>query len=108
MSSVTASRSSRTGVTGGGGNGGNPGSGGMTVDGVFLPYVEHFPPDTTACIFWLKNRRPEVWRERVIVDANVRREAEGLTDEELIRIARGGSPGAASPARGPAKPDPVH
>src|SRR2546421_609115 len=62
---------------------------------VLVPYVEHFPPDTTACIFWLKNRRPEDWRERVIVDANVRREAEGLTDEELIRIARGGSPGAA-------------
>lgn len=26
--------------------------------------VEHVPPDTTACIFWLKNRRPEQWRDR--------------------------------------------
>ena len=26
-------------------------------------YVEHFPPDTTACIFWLKNRQPELWRD---------------------------------------------
>lgn len=25
---------------------------------------EHVPPDTTACIFWLKNRRPELWRDR--------------------------------------------
>ena len=25
----------------------------------------HYPPDTTACIFWLKNRRPERWRDRV-------------------------------------------
>jgi hypothetical protein len=25
---------------------------------------EHVPPDTTAGIFWLKNRRPEAWRER--------------------------------------------
>lgn len=25
---------------------------------------EHVPPDTTACIFWLKNRRPEQWRDK--------------------------------------------
>lgn len=25
-------------------------------------YVEHYPPDTTACIFWLKNRKAEAWR----------------------------------------------
>lgn len=24
--------------------------------------IEHVPPDTTACIFWLKNRRPETYR----------------------------------------------
>jgi hypothetical protein len=23
--------------------------------------IEHHPPDTTACIFWLKNRQPEKW-----------------------------------------------
>lgn len=28
-------------------------------------YVERYPPDTTACIFWLKNRRPDVWRDKV-------------------------------------------
>jgi transposase-like protein len=27
------------------------------------PYVEHVPPDTVACIFWLKNRRPDEWRD---------------------------------------------
>src|SRR5262245_30989656 len=27
--------------------------------------VEHYPPDTTACIFWLKNRQPEKWRDKV-------------------------------------------
>ena len=24
---------------------------------------KHYPPDTTAAIFWLKNRRPESWRD---------------------------------------------
>jgi hypothetical protein len=31
---------------------------------VYAPYTEHYPPDTTAMIFWLKNRRPEQWREK--------------------------------------------
>jgi hypothetical protein len=26
---------------------------------------EHVPPDTTACIFWLKNRRRDEWRDKV-------------------------------------------
>lgn len=29
-----------------------------------VPYVERYPPDVTACIFWLKNRRPAQWRDR--------------------------------------------
>lgn len=29
------------------------------------PYVEHYPPDTTACIFWLKNRRRAEWRDKI-------------------------------------------
>lgn len=32
---------------------------------VIVPYREHIPPDTTACIFWLKNRRPDLWRDKV-------------------------------------------
>jgi len=30
-----------------------------------VPYVEHVPPDTTACIFWLKNRDKANWRDKV-------------------------------------------
>ena len=26
--------------------------------------VKHIPPDTTAQIFWLKNRRPDRWRDK--------------------------------------------
>lgn len=29
-----------------------------------VPYIERYPPDSTACIFWLKNRQREQWRER--------------------------------------------
>jgi hypothetical protein len=29
-----------------------------------VPYVEHYPPDTAACVFWLKSRRPAKWRDR--------------------------------------------
>ncbi len=30
---------------------------------VYAPYIEHCAPDTTACIFWLKNRRQQQWRD---------------------------------------------
>jgi hypothetical protein len=28
------------------------------------PIIKHFPPDVTAQIFWLKNRKPKQWRDR--------------------------------------------
>lgn len=28
------------------------------------PLTKHYPPDTTACIFWLKNRQPDKWRDK--------------------------------------------
>ncbi|MGK7870776.1 hypothetical protein [Falsiroseomonas sp. E2-1-a20] len=31
---------------------------------VIVPYREHVAPDTTAAIFWLKNRRPKEWRDK--------------------------------------------
>ncbi len=31
---------------------------------VYAEYDEHTPPDTTAAIFWLKNRRPGQWRDK--------------------------------------------
>ena len=54
-------------------------------------YIEHYPPDTTAAIFWLKNRQPEKWRDRKEIDANVNLsdELESMTDEQLTAIVRG-------------------
>lgn len=31
---------------------------------VRVPIRKIYPPDTTAAIFWLKNRRPKEWRDR--------------------------------------------
>ena len=31
---------------------------------VYATYTEVIAPETTACIFWLKNRDPENWRDR--------------------------------------------
>lgn len=35
---------------------------------LIVPYTERFPPDTTAAIFWLKNRQPALWRDKQEVD----------------------------------------
>lgn len=56
-----------------------------------VPYTEHYPPDTTAAIFWLKNRRPEQWRDRHDV-SSVNVDLSHCTDEELERIAAGEDP----------------
>ena len=32
---------------------------------VKTPMRKHYPPDTTAAIFWLKNRKPKEWRDRI-------------------------------------------
>ena len=37
---------------------------------VYADYVEHYPPDPTSMIFWLKNRRPDQWKDRVDVTSN--------------------------------------
>jgi len=32
---------------------------------VETPIRKHYPPDTTAAIFWLKNRRRQQWRDKI-------------------------------------------
>lgn len=66
--------------------GGNSGS-----DVEQVPYVEHYPPDTAAAIFWLKNRQPEKWRDKQETDHRFpdlpREEAAGRI-AELLNGAR--------------------
>lgn len=42
----------------------------VAADGTItkVDFTEHYPPDTTAAIFWLKNRRRDVWRDRHEID----------------------------------------
>lgn len=47
----------------------------------------HIPADTTAQIFWLKNRRPKEWRERVEVETNT--EELNKVTELLNKIEQG-------------------
>ena len=37
-------------------------------DPVYAPFRAKIAPDTTAAIFWLKNRSPEAWRDKKEVD----------------------------------------
>ncbi len=41
-------------------------------------YVKHYPPDPTSMIFWLKNRQPERWREKIEVSNLSETELESL------------------------------
>ena len=31
---------------------------------ILTPLIKHYPPDTTAAIFWLKNRQRDKWRDK--------------------------------------------
>jgi hypothetical protein len=64
------------------------------------PHRIHVPPDTTAMIFWLKNRRAEQWRDKT--EHVHRHEVTNMSDHDLTRIAAEGSTGAAT-----AKVDPT-
>ncbi len=55
---------------------------------VYAPYVEHMPPDVTACIFWMKNRMPERWRDVQNVDHAIGKyiiSDRPMTEEEWAR-----------------------
>jgi len=53
--------------------------------------IKEVIPDTTAQIFWLKNRKPEQWRDKRDIDVKGNMEInnpyEGLTKEQLLKLA---------------------
>ena len=73
--------------------GGNRGSKARVVE-----YTEHYAPDPTSCVFWLKNRRPDQWRDAQRIDSAIGHyvlSERPMTVDEWIRertIADGGEP----------------
>src|SRR5215218_6429731 len=58
----------------------------MVVDKAvrIVTYTARMPPDTTACIFWLKNRNPEEWRDKTQVEPSwAGKKPSEMTNEEL-------------------------
>ena len=54
---------------------------------------KHIPANQTSQIFWLKNRKPETWRDKRDIDLSGQVDANpfgGLTEEELRKLARNG------------------
>ena len=50
---------------------------------VIVPTTKHYPPDTAAGIFWLKNRQPQKWRDKQEVEHSGKLEYELVLPEEL-------------------------
>ena len=45
---------------------------------------KEFPPDVTAQIFWLKNRKPKEWRDKQQIDTNI-----SIGENDVVRIGYG-------------------
>jgi hypothetical protein len=77
---------------------------------VTADYTVQLPPDVRACIFWLRNRQPEQWREnRPLVtkeDDNPNWVSELEAASERVRLAAVAEHAARSAAEGPALPVP--
>ena len=43
---------------------------------IIVPTIKHYPPDSVAAIFWLKNRRPDKWMDKPISEPTGEEEAE--------------------------------
>lgn len=68
---------------------------------VYAPYTEHVAPDTTAAIFWLKNRRSAAWRDKTEVHHT--HSIDAMSDDELERIASAGRDGDSAPPVDPSQ-----
>lgn len=57
------------------------------IDGKIIKtqIVRTYPPDTTAMIFWLKNRKPKDWRDKRETEISGSLNLTDMTDDELER-----------------------
>lgn len=56
---------------------------GMTKEGIVVPLRKVAHPNTTALIFWLKNRSPEMWRDNArLTDAQIKK---ALAETEFVK-----------------------
>lgn len=67
-----------------------------------IPFTEHYPPDTTAAIFWLKNRRPDQWREKQTTELTG---AGGAPLVPVLNVTVGPTGPRPSPEAGTGSPD---
>jgi hypothetical protein len=67
-----------------------------------VPYTEHYAPDTTAAIFWLKNRRPDQWREKQTHEMTG---AGGAPLVPVLNVTIGATGPEPAPEAGPGTPD---
>jgi len=55
--------------------------------------TKHVPPDPRAAIFWLKNRRPDKWSDRQVLEHTdpdeVGESLERLSTDELMKLVYG-------------------
>ena len=60
----------------------------VTKDGDVVDITEevHVPPDTTAQIFWLKNRKPNTWKDKVETDED--REAVANASQVIAKVRK--------------------
>lgn len=62
----------------------------VTKDGgvIRVPVRKHYPPETVACIFWLKNRQPEAWRDVQRHEHSGKLDLDKTTAEQLLADIR--------------------
>jgi hypothetical protein len=65
---------------------------GMVINRKVVQTVKQVVPDTTAQIFWLKNRKPDKWRDKQDIEHsgsfNVNNPFSGLSTEELRKLIK--------------------
>lgn len=62
----------------------------ITKDGdqIRYTYKKYFPPDVTACIFWLKNRRHKEWNDVWRIEHSGKLELENMSAEQVLAEVR--------------------